>query len=367
MAAGKKLGIVIIAVALALFSLIASQIIDTNEDEVIDLVDNGSAINQEAENNFDDDNDGIVNAIDAFPQNPEEWDDFDFDGIGANEDTDDDNDGILDINDPLPSPISTQLTMKYIDLIENCAVMDPGQTQELCYRNFFVSLIDKGESSAEIITMAFFYAKLDIIDGCHTTAHHVGYYSFVINSNLGENILQAEPMCRNGFYHGLLSGFFGYLKTEEIDISNSYEEVCDEFALTPHYLDCIHGLGHGFVVYYDDVMAAVDACDDLTDSLSKTCKFGVMMEYNEQKLTETFDITKGIADICDIEELADFDRSICYAKMGQLLGFLTNHDLEKGLEYCTYVDPNFQELCSQAVLGEFERYEKEKTLLIPFN
>ena len=48
----------------------------------------------------DDDNDGVSNSNDAFPQDPDESTDTDGDGIGNNADTDDDNDGISDIDDP---------------------------------------------------------------------------------------------------------------------------------------------------------------------------------------------------------------------------------------------------------------------------
>jgi hypothetical protein len=44
----------------------------------------------------DDDNDSHLDIDDSFPFNPLEWDDVDEDGIGNNEDTDDDNDGLLD-------------------------------------------------------------------------------------------------------------------------------------------------------------------------------------------------------------------------------------------------------------------------------
>lgn len=45
---------------------------------------------------FDIDSDGVVNASDAFPRDPNESVDTDGDGIGNNEDTDDDNDGMPD-------------------------------------------------------------------------------------------------------------------------------------------------------------------------------------------------------------------------------------------------------------------------------
>ena len=50
----------------------------------------------------DDDNDGVSNANDAFPQDPDESVDTDGDGIGNNADTDDDNDGVSDTDDACP-------------------------------------------------------------------------------------------------------------------------------------------------------------------------------------------------------------------------------------------------------------------------
>jgi hypothetical protein len=50
----------------------------------------------------DDDNDGVLDADDAFPYDDTESADTDGDGIGNNADDDDDNDGVLDVNDDLP-------------------------------------------------------------------------------------------------------------------------------------------------------------------------------------------------------------------------------------------------------------------------
>ena len=51
---------------------------------------------------MDDDNDGVSNANDAFPQDPGESVDTDGDGTGNNADTDDDNDGVSDTDDACP-------------------------------------------------------------------------------------------------------------------------------------------------------------------------------------------------------------------------------------------------------------------------
>ena len=47
----------------------------------------------------DQDNDGVPDDADAFPNDPNEWADNDTDGIGDNADLDDDNDGLLDLEE----------------------------------------------------------------------------------------------------------------------------------------------------------------------------------------------------------------------------------------------------------------------------
>jgi hypothetical protein len=51
---------------------------------------------------FDADDDGVNDDVDAFPNDPNETIDTDNDGIGNNADADDDGDGVDDVNDPLP-------------------------------------------------------------------------------------------------------------------------------------------------------------------------------------------------------------------------------------------------------------------------
>ena len=55
-----------------------------------------------AEAKPDSDNDGFIDDVDAFPNDPSEQMDFDGDGRGDNADTDDDNDGATDEYDPFP-------------------------------------------------------------------------------------------------------------------------------------------------------------------------------------------------------------------------------------------------------------------------
>ena len=136
--------------------------------------------------------------------------------------------------------------------------MDPGFPLQLCYSDFFLSLIEKGESSTDVMNLAFFFTKLDITNECHWTAHHIGYASFEERPDLTENLMNAEDICRNGFSHGVLSAFFDNLKKEGKDVSNLYKTICDEFVDTEHYDPCLHGIGHGLLIYENDVRLALD-------------------------------------------------------------------------------------------------------------
>jgi len=102
----KIILLVLVAAAIVTISYVVNNVqADSDGDKINDIFDNCPNITNHGQDDFDgdklgdvcdfdDDNDGIVDAIDVFDKNPNEWDDFDFDGIGANADEDDDNDGI---------------------------------------------------------------------------------------------------------------------------------------------------------------------------------------------------------------------------------------------------------------------------------
>lgn len=62
----------------------------------------GGSAAPDASATVDSDGDGVANANDAFPFDPDESVDTDGDGVGDNADADDDNDGVPDANDPHP-------------------------------------------------------------------------------------------------------------------------------------------------------------------------------------------------------------------------------------------------------------------------
>ncbi|MCO7226022.1 NosD domain-containing protein [Pleionea sp. CnH1-48] len=75
-----------------------------NDQDLCQNTPPGEPVNSEgcSLSQIDTDNDGVVDSLDAFPNDPNEWLDTDGDGIGNNTDTDDDNDTVLDVDDAFP-------------------------------------------------------------------------------------------------------------------------------------------------------------------------------------------------------------------------------------------------------------------------
>lgn len=118
---------------------IPQQLFNTNIDDDSDGFDNISEIERGSEprlqtadfdgdgipneSDSDDDNDGILDAYDAFPLDASEGVDTDGDGIGDGRDRDDDNDQILDVDDKFPLDANESLDLD-LDGIGNSVDLD---------------------------------------------------------------------------------------------------------------------------------------------------------------------------------------------------------------------------------------------------
>ena len=81
---------------------------------------------------LDSDEDGFVDAVDAFPDDPGDWWDADADGLGDNADDDDDNDGVLDDDDAFPFDNSESADTDGDGVGDNADALplDPGETTD---------------------------------------------------------------------------------------------------------------------------------------------------------------------------------------------------------------------------------------------
>ncbi len=308
----------------------------------------------------DDDNDNIIDEIDAFDQNSREWSDFDFDGVGAIEDSDDDNDGINDDIDTSPILLSEKLAVKYIKEIQDCATVENGTLRLLCYSEFFGRVVEAEENSADAIELSIALAKLGTIDDCHFVTHEIGHSAFKSKPNVIENLKGMDgSMCRGGYFHGVLAAYFHDIKDSKESFPSTYSTVCDDLIGTSNYQDCVHGLGHGLVHYFDDNLgSAIKSCHELSFYQNRLCIKGVMMQYTDNTLTKNGISQSVLSDLCTPSELDGLDFQECSMSIGTTLAFHTNHTFEDGVKLCKLInDTNTMNLCLEGLRLEIKDSE----------
>ena len=345
---------------------------DNEQDMMEDSIDNCLQINTNVQSDFDgdsivdfcdtdDDNDGISDSIDAFDNDSSDWADFDFDGIGTMKDDDDDNDGILDIMDDDPTLSSEDLAIKYLQNIEDCAVMDDGSSRLLCYSNFFGDLAENEENNSDALELSIALSKLGAIDDCHFVSHKVGHVAFNERPNVIENLIGMDgTMCRGGYFHGVLSAYFHDVQETNQSFPSDYKVICNELIGSSNYQDCVHGLGHGLVHYFgEDLNSSLEKCHDMSFYQNRLCMKGVMMQYTDNVLTRQGVTSGTISNLCNESKLGSVDFVECSMSIGTTLAFFTNHDIEEGSKSCKLIEhQQGQNYCLEGLRLEIQDSEK---------
>lgn len=309
----------------------------------------------------DDDNDGISDSLDAFDTDSSDWADFDFDGIGSATDEDDDNDGILDMMDDDPTLSSEDLAIKYLQNIEDCAVMDDGSSRLLCYSNFFGVLAENEENNSDALELSIALSKLGAIDDCHFVSHEVGHVAFNERPNVAENLIGMDgTMCRGGYFHGVLSAYFHDVQEKNKSLPSDYKVICNELIGSSNYQDCVHGLGHGLVHYFEeDLNSSLEKCHDMSFYQNRLCMKGVMMQYTDNVLTRQGITSDTVSNLCNESKLDNIDFVECSMSIGTTLAFFTNHDFDEGANSCELIEhPQGQNYCLEGLRLEIQDSEK---------
>jgi len=347
---------------------------DSDQDNVIDHIDNCVKIknsNQTDTDNDslgnpcdpDDDNDGILDLMDAFDSDSKEWADFDFDGIGSTADTDDDNDGILDDIDLTPIPISEKLTQQYLIQIENC-VLQNGTSRLLCYGDFFDDLVEYETDNENSLELALALSQIGVLDDCHFVSHVIGHAVFDETLTIPENFGVNGSLCRGGYFHGVMGAFFHNLKENNNPIPDDLTTSCNSLIGSSSYVDCIHGIGHGLVNYYPANLESItEYCHEMSYYQYYACTSGAMMQYTDNRLTEFGATKENLSNMCLESELNSFEFQMCSKNLGISLAFHNNHDLEKSSESCQMIEnKQSRERCLEQTREEISKYQRDKKI-----
>ena len=112
---------------------------------------------------------------------------------------------------------------------------------------------------------------------CHDRAHEMGRRAYEVVGS--EAFKSCGIECHSGCRHGATEAFFADKGTS--DLISGMGVLCgDEMGNKFHMHQCIHGIGHGLMAWYDyDLHKALQACDLIEHPFHQnSCYSGVFME-----------------------------------------------------------------------------------------
>ena len=151
----------------------------------------------------DDDNDGVANANDAFPQDPGESVDTDGDGTGDNADTDDDNDGVSDTDDacPLDDDVTCGQVSEPDLLVQSASasIVSPGPGDSF---TFSATVRNQGAGESAATTLRYYRSTDTTITTGDTEVGTDAVGSLAAAASSDQSISLTAPSTAGTYYYG---------------------------------------------------------------------------------------------------------------------------------------------------------------------
>ena len=151
----------------------------------------------------DDDNDGVSNSNDVFPQDPGESVDTDGDGIGNNADTDDDNDGVSDADDACP--LDDDVTCGQVsepDLVVQSASVSDTSPEPGTSITFSATVRNQGTSQSATTTLRFYRSTDATIATGDTEVGTAAVSALAAAETSDQSISLTAPSTAGRYYYG---------------------------------------------------------------------------------------------------------------------------------------------------------------------
>ena len=187
---------------------------------------------------------------------------------------------------------------------------------------------------------------------CHPIAHMIGAATLLrFHGNIGKAFAAGSAVCGSGYYHGLLQWKLAGVPAAKIKSVTS--TVCESVKRNASffiYYQCVHGLGHGLMLYTRaDLPLALRLCHGLADNFDReSCTGGVFMENQSPSFggPSKWLKPKDLLYPCDI--VSRFDKTYCYLMVTSQVLNRNGYDWTKTAGWCRRSDRGYVDLCFQS-------------------
>jgi mono/diheme cytochrome c family protein len=183
-------------------------------------------------------------------------------------------------------------------------------------------------------------AKAGAVEGnCHRIAHSIGAASLErFKGKVGPAFAAGTAACWSGYYHGVVER--ALVDVEDDELPAATRAMCDDPDLrrgpTFTLYQCVHGLGHGLMIYTGyDMPRSLKTCDALADAWDQTsCTGGVFME----NLSSSYGVkSKWLRDddlIYPCNTVAERHKIYCYLMVTSRILPTVGYDFAKASKIC---------------------------------
>ena len=208
-----------------------------------------------------------------------------------------------------------------------------------CLEQSFGNLVfNDGPKPALARLQTMMTSNTAVAAGCHRIAHVMGSAALTrYKDEVAEAFIAGSPVCASGYYHGIVERAFLGQPTDKLAVVA--RQLCSDPKIdAQRFLDyqCIHGLGHGLMIYTGfDLPGSLKTCDGLKTGFDRvSCSGGVFMENFTSSYGVTSKYLRKDDPIYPCNSVAERHKLYCYLLVTANILRTTGYDQAKTADAC---------------------------------
>jgi cytochrome c553 len=187
---------------------------------------------------------------------------------------------------------------------------------------------------------------------CHRIAHRMGSAALTrYDDRVAPAFVAGSPICASGYYHGIIERAFLGQPSERL--ATVARQLCSDPQINAQRFltyQCIHGLGHGLMIYSGyDLPTSLRTCDALRTGFQRvSCSGGVFMENFSSSYGVTSKYLRASDPIYPCDAVAERHKLYCYLLVTANILRVTGGDLQRTADACRRSEPAWVSTCYES-------------------
>lgn len=225
-----------------------------------------------------------------------------------------------------------------------------------CYQERYQALVQGPGVDAAFAELKDEYDKDQFVKSqCHQLTHVIGRAAADIYGDIPSTYDQGDNFCWSGYYHGAMETVVANIGVDNIqeEADSICAELGDHQKYSFYHYNCVHGLGHGFmVIRQNELFDSLDTCDALTDEWERqSCYSGAFMENviaknNPDHPSKYLKADQPMYPCTDVETRY---KTECYKMQSSHALETLNYNFAKVFDLCAAVEDDYRSTCYQSL------------------